>query len=54
MNIKDIFKWAISLNSFPLWFPIRLMESLSLTYTANSKRQIQVENFSKYEQKMSR
>ena len=19
MNIKDIFKWAISLNSFPLW-----------------------------------
>ena len=28
---------------------IRLMESLSLMYTANGKRQIQVENFSKYE-----
>ena len=31
---------------------VQLLESLSFTYTANDKRQIQVENFSKY--KMSR
>ena len=52
MNIKDMhFQMG---NIVKLVFlcghsPIRLMDSLSLMYTANGKRQIQVENFSKYE-----
>ena len=55
MNINDIFKWAISLNSFPLWSqsdPINgelKPHVYGKRQTANGKRQIQVDNFSKYE-----
>ena len=48
MNIKDIFKWAISLNSFPLWSQSDPING-ELKPHVYGKRQIQVDNFSKYE-----